>query len=345
MNYHGFDPRVAQKYGVTEAVIIHHFQFWIRHNKSNNRNLHESRTWTYNSAKALAEIFPYLSPKMIYSAINRIVEGGVLIKANFNDHKYDRTSWYAFANEAFWIDPSEDLHFPNQENGKNQAGEPIPDTLTSELSDTIPPGSPAQVRGEPPVKKSRANRGKATGAKRPPRDFWQAFVDTWHDFHVANCNGEAPSIVGKPLNDLGKLYDLLQLRARRKKATWTEKYMVEALKFFLAEAISDDWLKKHLTVANLVEQFDPIFARAAAKNGGKPPAKPFSEEIEYIIGRWQERDLDQRLITPELYKKLEEKQIVPLGYREQFSGKDPDEQKVNAVKGWLDHITKKTATA
>jgi hypothetical protein len=343
MSYHNFDPLVAKQYGMAEAVLIKNFQFWITHNKRNGKQCHDGRTWTYNSARAMSEAFVYLSTKQIYNAICRLVEAGVLIKGNFNDHKYDRTSWYAFADEAFWIDRIEKIDFPKSENGKDQSGTPIPDKLTYDFTDRNPPDNSAPSRGAKEEKKGKTPGKKQE--KRPPREFWQAFVDTWHDFHVANCNGEAPSIVGKPLTDLGKLYDLLLLRARRKKATWTEKYMVDALKFFLAEAISDDWLKKHLTVANLVEQFDPIFVRAADKKGGKPAPKPFSEEIEYIIGRWQEGDLDQRVITPELYKKLEDRKIVPLGYREQFSGKDPDEQKVNAVKGWLDHITKKPATA
>jgi hypothetical protein len=345
MSSHNFDPLVARRYGMTEAVLIKNFQFWISHNKRNGRHQFEGRTWTYNSAKALSQAFVYLSPKQIYGAICRLEKVGVLIKSNFNDHKYDRTSWYAFTDEGFWIDRTEELHFPAEENGKPGQGSPIPDTLPDSNIDKNPPGSSALARGaKEEVKKVEPKKpaGKKQADKRPPREFWQAFVDTWHDFHVENCNGEAPSIVGKPLTDLGKLYDLLLLRARRKKAAWTEKYMVDALKFFLVESIKDDWLKKHLTVANLVEQFDPIFVRAAGKNGGKPPAKPFAEEIQYIIERWNEGDMDQRLITPELYKKLEEKQIVPMGYREQFTGKDPEEQKCNAVRGWLDYITKKT---
>jgi hypothetical protein len=349
MSYHSFDPQVAKQYGVTEAVIIQHFQFWILHNKRNKKNLHETRTWTYNSAKALADTFTYLSAKQIYGAICRLVEAGVLLKNNFNDHKYDRTSWYSFADEEFWTNPPEILHFPAAEKGKDQAGQPIPVTLTSDLQDTLPPDSSALPRGaKEEGKKTEPKKSpeKKQEDKRPPREHWQPFVDTWHQFYKAKKHGEEPTIAGKALADLRKLYDLLQLRARKKQVQgWTEKYLVDAFNFFLTAAYSDDWLSKHFLLGNLVEQFDAVFAREAEKTKGKAPAKPFAEEIQYIIERWNEGDMDARLITPELYKKLEEKKIVPMGYREQFTGKDPDEQKCNAVRGWLDHITKKTATA
>jgi hypothetical protein len=349
MSYHSFDPQVAKQYGVTEAVIIQHFQFWIRHNKSNTRNQFEGRTWTYNSAKAMAEIFPYLTAKMIYGAICRLQEHRVLIKSNFNDHKYDRTSWYAFTDEGFWIDRQEKLDFPPRENANNQQGEPIPDTLPVDNSDKNPPGTSALPRGaKEEGKKTEPKKSpeKKQEDKRPPREHWQPFVDTWHEFYKAKKHGEEPTIAGRALADLRKLYDLLQLRARKKQVQgWTEKYLVDAFNFFLTAAYSDDWLSKHFLLGNLVEQFDAVFAREAEKTKGKTPAKPFAEEIQYIIERWNEGDMDARLITPELYKKLEEKQIVPMGYREQFTGKDPDEQKCNAVRGWLDHITKKTATA
>lgn len=94
---HQFQVEHAIKYGVEEAVIIHHFAFWIEKNAANGHNLHEGRVWCYNSAKALSIVFPYWSPKKIRNLLEKLVEQGVFIKGNFNQNTYNRTLWFAFA--------------------------------------------------------------------------------------------------------------------------------------------------------------------------------------------------------------------------------------------------------
>lgn len=345
----------------TAAALIHYFESWhniklgARSNYINENPEKNSKKpptlLQFHSTKELEDALMGIGKKhSIQKARELLVDLGVIsIHRNPNpNYFFDNTLHYLFHPEI--VNKLLDGLPVNPALAEIIQSEPKTSTPSAEISQTIPndtiQGSiQEEVPGPTPGAQKKVPKKKTQAEKRPPREFWQAFVDTWHDFHVENCNGEAPSIVGKPLTDLGKLYDLLLLRARRKKATWSEKYMVDALKYFLAEAIKDDWLKKHLTVANLVEQFDPIFVRAASKNGGKPPAKPFAEEIEYIIGRYGEGELDVRLLTPELYKKLEEKSIVPMGYREQFTGKDPEEQKANAILAWLQGITQKTPTS
>jgi hypothetical protein len=45
--HHSFNVHYAEKYGVHEAILIHHFQHWIEHNQRLNKNYHEERTWSY----------------------------------------------------------------------------------------------------------------------------------------------------------------------------------------------------------------------------------------------------------------------------------------------------------
>lgn len=40
---HHFDVSLAIKYGMVEAVIINHFQYWIEANRANDRNFHDGR--------------------------------------------------------------------------------------------------------------------------------------------------------------------------------------------------------------------------------------------------------------------------------------------------------------
>jgi hypothetical protein len=100
---HSFDIEVAQEYGIAEAIFIKHFQFWIAKNKANGSHQHNNRTWTYNSNKAFAELFPYLSTQSIRTALKHLTERGVIVTGNYNDNPYIKTLWYAFADENKWI--------------------------------------------------------------------------------------------------------------------------------------------------------------------------------------------------------------------------------------------------
>lgn len=185
---HIFDPNVAAEFGIAEAVIIQHFQFWIANNKRNGRNENDGRTWTYNTTKALAETFPYLSEKQIWLAIDRLVEKGVLMKGNYNKTQYDRTTWYAFTLESFWIRPEGNFHFPRVENPAPASVEPIPDsptdTLTNSGTDTPAADAPGDKKPDP-IKKT-ASRKKTPGAEND-KD-WQRWVDRYED-HVKDRNG------------------------------------------------------------------------------------------------------------------------------------------------------------
>ena len=73
---HHFDVELAVKYGVTEAVLLNHFEYWIELNKANGKNLFDGRYWTFNSMKAFSEIFPEQSGNLLnrYSTNG---EGGI----------------------------------------------------------------------------------------------------------------------------------------------------------------------------------------------------------------------------------------------------------------------------
>lgn len=94
---HAFDVDIAVKYGVPEAILIENFRFWIAKNKANGRHFHEGRYWTYNSSKAMTELFPYWSQDQIKRTLKRLEDAGVLLSDNFNSNPYDRTKWYSLS--------------------------------------------------------------------------------------------------------------------------------------------------------------------------------------------------------------------------------------------------------
>lgn len=68
---------------------------------------------------------------------------------------------------------------------------------------------------------------------------------------------------------------------------------------------------------------------SAAKE--EKPQKTFNETIKYLFGRYQEGELDERLILPEYFDKLQVQGSIPLGTIERQPGATIDEKKRSAV--------------
>lgn len=132
---HAFNVSDAVQYGVEEAVLLYNLRFWLDKNKANKRNAHkhsdgEYYYWTYNSAKAFVELFPYMSEDKVQRVLKAMESKGIIISGNFNTAKYDRTKWYSIPQE-YHIKSAE---LRNQFGG---SAEPIPDINTDIKTDTI----------------------------------------------------------------------------------------------------------------------------------------------------------------------------------------------------------------
>jgi hypothetical protein len=117
MSLHSFDPEVAAKVGVNAAVIYQNIVYWAEKNAANGKHCHDGRAWSYNSVKAWAILFPYMTPKQIRGALDRLEADGLIVSGNFNGYAYDRTKWFA---------PSGKCDLPYRANGIAPEGEPIP---------------------------------------------------------------------------------------------------------------------------------------------------------------------------------------------------------------------------
>lgn len=127
---HSFSVDLATKYDVEMAILIHHFQYWIRHNKRLGKNNHNGHTWSYQTLRDIEGYFPYLSKFQIQKIINKLIDQDILIKGNYNNSTYDRTLWYAFKDEAlFGIDTVKNM--PNDEDKRCISGKPEMEKLES----------------------------------------------------------------------------------------------------------------------------------------------------------------------------------------------------------------------
>lgn len=129
--HHSFDIDLAEAYGILEAILLNHFQHWIKHNAANEKHYHDGRYWTFNTVKAFAELFPYASAKQIRTAIDKLIKADIIMTGNYNKTTYDRTLWYAFTDKGLTICPLGKMDVPKKENGCTENGKPIPNTITS----------------------------------------------------------------------------------------------------------------------------------------------------------------------------------------------------------------------
>lgn len=96
---HSFEIEDANKYGVSEAIVLYNLRHWVRYNKANRLNIHDGRVWTYNSTRALAELFPYFTSDMIRRYLEKLEAARVIVTGNYNKRPGDRTKWYSVAGE------------------------------------------------------------------------------------------------------------------------------------------------------------------------------------------------------------------------------------------------------
>lgn len=134
MDY-SFNGDIAALYGVDEAVFIHNLYWWLRKNEADGRNFRDGRTWTYNSIRAFAQLFPFWTEKQVRRIIKKLSERGALLTGNYNEAKFDRTQWYSLSDEVCQIyaarraqaPPKGRMQLPEKAQASAQAGAPIPD--------------------------------------------------------------------------------------------------------------------------------------------------------------------------------------------------------------------------
>lgn len=106
MEFH-FTKEDALKYGLEEATLLYNLKFWLIKNKANGKNFINGRYWTYNSCSAFAKIFPFWSEQKIGRLLRDMENKEIIISANFNKNKMDKSKWYSVVDESFMKDIEE----------------------------------------------------------------------------------------------------------------------------------------------------------------------------------------------------------------------------------------------
>ena len=119
MSIHHFNIKVAEIYGINEAIILQNLSFWQAKNEANDKNFHDEKYWVYNSVKAFEQLFPYWSKGQINRILKKLEDAEALSVGNYNKVSYDRTKWYSLKQE---------IHLLISGNGVSVIEKPIPDS-------------------------------------------------------------------------------------------------------------------------------------------------------------------------------------------------------------------------
>ena len=125
MNF-SFDGDFAKEHGVNEAIMYQYFSYWIAKNKANDKHFYDGYTWTYNSQKALTELFPFWNRAKIQRIISSLENQGLLIKGNYNQLAYDRTTWYALPKFEQSVVQNQTVNCSDLNNVQFKNEQPIP---------------------------------------------------------------------------------------------------------------------------------------------------------------------------------------------------------------------------
>ena len=117
---YAFDEDVAKTVGVEAAVILDKLAWWIRQNEANGTNYHEGKYWTYNSTKAMEEMFPFFNMWKIGRLLKKLIDEGYLLTGSFNKLPYDRTLWYTLSDKGKRLMNFASLDFADLQNDSLQ---------------------------------------------------------------------------------------------------------------------------------------------------------------------------------------------------------------------------------
>jgi len=134
---HVFLIEDAVKYGVEKAVIIQNIRFWLEKVAANDKDSHkhDGYYWTYNSARAFADIFPYFNKSKVHRLLTQLEDDGIIMSGNFNKAKYDRTKWYSMP--EFSIFDNSNNQVAEVQNESSESATPIPYVISDVSADVI----------------------------------------------------------------------------------------------------------------------------------------------------------------------------------------------------------------
>jgi DnaD/phage-associated family protein len=126
-----FQPKLAQLLGLNETIILNQIHYWLKKKK----NIIDGKPWVYNTYENWQEQICFLSVSTIKKTIKKMEIMGIVVAANFNRSKIDKTKWYTIDYEA--VEKLYETETDNSNNEESSEGKIIPTTDNNDhTSDT-----------------------------------------------------------------------------------------------------------------------------------------------------------------------------------------------------------------
>ncbi|KMT22982.1 DnaD domain-containing protein [Clostridium cylindrosporum] len=138
------DTTLAKVIGLNEAIIVQQIHYWLEINKKKALNFIDGKYWTYNSIKKWhEEHFSFWVEKTVKRTFSSLVEKGLLITANYNKSKFDKSLWYSIDYEKL----SEIVKNFNENKEDSRLGQnvPIGEDKKSQSKGTKSPNGEGQI--------------------------------------------------------------------------------------------------------------------------------------------------------------------------------------------------------
>ena len=87
-------PQLAVRIGLNESLILQQIHYWNQINEKLHNNFEDGFYWTFDSYIQWKEQFPFWSVDTIKRTIIKLEKSGLVISANYNKIKVDKTKWY-----------------------------------------------------------------------------------------------------------------------------------------------------------------------------------------------------------------------------------------------------------
>jgi len=138
------DSDLAKLIGLNETIILQQIKYWLRINEDTNKNFNDGYYWTYNSYEKWKKQFPFWSVKTIQRIISSLEKSGLLVTANYNTLKIDRTKWYRIdykvldSLETSPLGQNDQINRTDSPNQQDNLTKPLPEITTENITENIP---------------------------------------------------------------------------------------------------------------------------------------------------------------------------------------------------------------
>lgn len=99
-NTHCFNVELAKLIGLAEAIVLQHFYFWHQRARNLPDMNREGRVWFYRSVAEMRDVFPYLSDANVRTAIQHLIDRGLVTKGDFSEKSMYKATWYSLNDSA-----------------------------------------------------------------------------------------------------------------------------------------------------------------------------------------------------------------------------------------------------